>query len=190
MPLERLAGELIIGMNATTLLEERGFRQSYYALGDLRFLTHPEKRALATSRLAPETVRVLRSDLAPADEIGLPGSTYLAHPLGRDGFSRNLAAGFYHGCTTALLAIQLAAWLGCREIYLLGVDLLYHPERPRFYEEGEPQEEDVFTSVQVRNLADAGRVCASFGVSLFGCSERSLLRPYLPYIPFESVLES
>jgi hypothetical protein len=188
LPLEHLAGELVIGMNASVLLEEeRGFAISYYVLGDRRFLIHPEKRRLATTRLRLETKRLLRADLAPDDDLTLQKRTAYVRPLGRDGFSRNLAAGFYHGCTTALFAMQLASWLGCAEIYLLGVDLLYRPEQPRFYPEGRPQEEDVFTSVQVHNLALAVRECAEIGIRVAGCSEHSLLRPYVPYAPFHAL---
>jgi hypothetical protein len=188
LPLENLTDELVIGMNASVLLEEEhGFTVKYYVLGDRRFLTHHEKRTLATTRLRPETKRLLRADLAPDDDAAMKGRTFYIRPLGRDGFSRNLAAGFYHGCTTALFAMQLAAWLGCTEIYLLGVDLLYRPEQPRFYPEGRSQEEDVFTSVQVRNLALATRDCAEIGIRVAGCSDNSLLRPYVPYVPFHTL---
>ena len=183
-PLDRLAGELVIGMNGSTLLEEsHGIRQTFYTLGDLRFLTSPTKRPLATSGLHPETRRVLRSDLLPNDDVDLADRTWCVTPLGRDGFSPKLSSGFYHGCTTAMLAIQLAVWLGCQEIVLLGVDLHYPAGQPRFYAEEVPQEEDVFTSVQVRNLAAAGQACERLGVKVAITSRRSMLRPYLPLIP-------
>ncbi|WP_217449828.1 hypothetical protein [Cupriavidus taiwanensis] len=107
--------------------------------------------------------------------------------LKRDGYSRDLSAGYHFGCTTTMLAIQLAGYLGCTEIYLLGVDLRYSPEQPRFYAEDEPQLEDSFTSVQIWNIANAYRALESAGIKLFNCSQNSLLRPYVPTVVFDSL---
>lgn len=188
--LSRLRGELVIGMNASPLLErEHGFASAYYAVSDRRFLTHPEKRGLAVDGAAAGAVRVLRSELAADDDPALRDRTAYVRPLGRDGFSWNLAAGYYFGCTTTMLALQLAAYLGCRDIYLLGVDLRYDAERPRFYAESVPQAEDGFTSVQIWNIAQAARQLRRRGVNLAGCSPRSYLRPYLPFVPFEALFQ-
>ena len=88
------------------------------------------------------------------------------------------------------LAVQLAAHLGCRRICLLGVDLRYAPESPRFYAEVDPQVEDAFTSVQIWNLSNAGRVLRAEGRELINCSEASLLRPYLPFARFRTSTEN
>lgn len=186
--LTRLRGQLVIGMNASPALDRRfGFTSRYYCLSDMRFLDHPEKRAFATAMLEPASVRVVRSDLRPHDDAGLAAQTCYVRALGRDGFSGNLAAGYYFGCTTTMLAIQVAAWLGCRAIHLLGVDLVYRSEQPRFYEERAPQPEDSFLSVQVWNIANARQALEQRGVEVRLCSPRSLLRPYVPFVPFEEV---
>jgi hypothetical protein len=187
--LAKLKGELIIGMNASTILEkEFGFFQNYYCISDSRFLCHPEKRMWGTSELDKNTIRVLRGDLIDLDDPNLKKSTYYTPHLKRDGFSYNVEVGFYYGCTTTMLAIQLAAHLGCSEIYLLGVDLRYRHESPRFYKESKPQLEDAFTSVQIWNIANAAKILSNSGCRLISCSEKSLLRPYLPYFSLESFL--
>ena len=187
--LSRLRGRLSIGMNASTQLETaHGFVQTYYTVSDRRFLTHPDKRRWATSDLDPGTVRVLRADLRPDDEPGPNRTLYTPH-IRRDGWSRDLGIGFHYGCTTTMLAVQLAAHLGCRRICLLGVDLRYAPESPRFYAEVDPQVEDAFTSVQIWNLSNAGRVLRAEGRELINCSEASLLRPYLPFMRFSELAD-
>lgn len=184
-----LRDELTIGMNASTLLESRfGFRSSYYTVSDRRFLAHPIKRPWGTTDLAPSTVRVLRADLREVDDQNLASRTCFVEPLGRDGFSGNLAAGFYYGCTTAMLAIQLAVHLGSREIFLLGVDLRYPSEGPRFYAEASPDVEDAFTSVQMHNIINAQTWCGRRGIGLHNCSARSFLRPYLGYTDLRQVV--
>lgn len=188
--LSRLAGQVTIGMNASTMLERQfGFTQTYYCLSDSRFLQNPEKRGWATSNLNETTLRVVRKDIRGDDDPSLAIRTFYTPHIKRDGFSPDLDMGFFYGCTTTMLAVQLAFHIGCTDIFLLGVDLRYAPESLRFYKEKNPQLEDSFTSVQIWNLANAGRLMAAQGRHLFNCSERSLLRPYLPYIPFSEVIE-
>ena len=186
--LSRLAGRVTIGMNASTMLErQHGFTQTYYCLSDARFIQHPEKRGWATSELDEKTLRVVRKDIRGEDDPALAVRTCYTPHIKRDGFSPDLDMGFYYGCTTTMLAVQLAFHLGCTDVFLIGVDLRYAPQSPRFYAEKSPQLEDSFTSVQVWNLANAGRVMNEQGRHLYSCSERSLLRPYLPYVPFAEV---
>lgn len=162
--LSLLKGELVIGMNASTLLEEEhNFSSDYYVVSDTRFITHPEKKRFATNLLSPNTVRVLREELKEYDEPSLQDRTYYLKALKRDGFSENLAAGFFFGCTTTMLAIQLAYYLGAAEVYLLGCDLRYTAESPRFYKENSPQLEDSFTSVQIWNISNASELFLSKG---------------------------
>lgn len=186
-----LKGELTIGMNASTLLEAaHGFHSDYYVVSDTRFITHPEKKHLATTSLHPETVRVLRSELKGVDHEALANPTYYVPALQRDGFSKNLHAGYFFGCTTTMLAIQLAYYLGVSEIYLLGCDLRYQAESPRFYTEANPQLEDSFTSVQIWNIVNASNQLESEGKRLVNCSAISFLRPYIEYVSFSQVVKS
>ncbi|WP_454721043.1 MULTISPECIES: hypothetical protein [Cupriavidus] len=186
--LSLLANEVTIGMNASTLLEgEFDFTQKYYVISDRRFLMHPVKRQWGTERLSRATQRIVRRDLRDIDDPSLQAKTKYIRPLKRDGYSFDLSSGYYFGCTTTMLALQLASFLGCHEIYMLGVDLRYSPEQPRFYREGEPQMEDSFTSVQIWNIANAYRVLKGRDIRLMNCSENSLLRPYVPYMDYNTL---
>jgi hypothetical protein len=180
--LSLLKGELVVSMNASTMLEEKyGFQSKYYVLSDARFINSPEKRRWATEKLAPDTHRVVRSDLRSIDDPDLEDRTTYVRPLSRDGFSRDLAAGFHYGCTTTMLALQLAWHLGVREVYLLGCDLRYPEENPRFYNEHTPDLDDAFTSVQISNIVNAAEAFEQAGKHLINCSEHSFLRPYMAY---------
>jgi len=190
LDLSLLKDEVVIGMNASTLLEEQhGFQSDYYVVSDLRFITHPEKRAFCTSRLKSSTVRVLRQELEAVDDKELPNKSFYVNALHRDGFSKNLAAGYFFGCTTTMLAVQLAYYLGAAEIYLLGCDLRYSPETPRFYSEPNPQLEDSFTSVQIWNILNAAQIMETEGRALYHCSESSFLSPYIEYRGFEMLFD-
>lgn len=186
-----LSGEVVIGMNASTMLEEQyGFVSTYYVLSDTRFISHADKRQWCTSRLSPETIRVVRDDLCRYDDPGLPNRTYYIPAISRDGFSRDLKIGYFFGCTTTMLAVQLAYHLRATEVYLLGCDLRYPEDSPRFYAEDSPQIEDPFTSVQIFNLANAGQVFCLDGRGLYNCSERSFLRPYLKFRRYSDVVRA
>jgi hypothetical protein len=177
-------------MNATPLLEaDHGFSSQYYTVSDQRFMAHPEKRRMATAAVG-DVVRVLRSELELLDDAALAPRTCYVRAIGRDGFSVDLAKGFYFGCSTALLAVQLAFHLGCISIALLGCDFRYPPGTPRFYSEADPCPEDPMISVQVRNMANARAVLAARGVELLNCSPISALRPYVPFAEFEELLSN
>jgi hypothetical protein len=183
-----LRNQVTIGLNASTLLAEKfDFTQKYYCVSDARFLGHPEKRQLATDRLGAGVVRIVRKDIRHLDDENLSTQTYYVPHIKRDGFSENLDVGFYYGCSTTMLAVQLAHHLGCKRIFLLGVDLRYPKESPRFYSELNPQLEDAFTSVQIWNLANAHKALQKKGVELINCSRSSMLRPHLPFRSFSEI---
>jgi hypothetical protein len=186
--LSRLKGELVIGMNASTHVEQRfGFNSDYYVVSDMRFLENEEKFECATTMLSSETIRIFRAELKAIDSQGYIDRTFYVPALERDGFSENLAVGFNYGCTTTMLALQLAYYLGVKEVYILGCDLKYPDENPRFYEEKMPQIEDSFTSVQLKNIYESSLVFKNLGGAVYNCSPVSFLRGYLPYREFGTI---
>ncbi len=176
-----LKGKVSIGMNANPLLEkEFGFVSDYYVVSDMRFMNHPDKRDMAINQLNPRTKRVFKSIIKDVDDNN-KNDTYYIKTIAKDGYSFNLKKGYYFGSTTTMLAIQLASYLGAKNIYILGMDLTYSGKTPRFYEEDTVQEFDQFTSVQIRNVRNAYKRLKESGVNLYNCSKDSLLYPYLPY---------
>lgn len=178
-----LKDKVTIGMNATPILSQKfGLELDYYTVSDERFLKDKEKHRMATSMLSENTIRVFRSELRKHDSPIMIDKTYYIRSLGRDGFSFNLANGFYFGCTTTMLSIQLAAYLGAKNIYLIGVDLQYPSDQPRFYNEKNPAPVDNFTCVQIKNIRDAYLKLKEKGSIVYNCSRNSLLVPYIPSI--------
>ncbi|WP_152453201.1 hypothetical protein [Microbulbifer sp. THAF38] len=176
-----------IGLNASPLLEERcGLSLDYYVLTDRRFLQNPEKRPIADTMLERDTPCILREELS-ADLTKTNDNTFFVRSIGRDGFSTDLESGFYFGCSTTMLALQLAYYLGLKKIYLVGVDLKYKPEQPRFYMEKVVEPNDPFTSVQVWNFSNAYQTLKMLDVDLFLCSEESLARPYIPFLDVKDI---
>lgn len=189
--LRLLRGKRVIGVNASPLLDrEFGFRSDYYVVSDLRFISHPQKRDIAVNLPCESTVRVLREELRDVDEPRLAGRTHYVKALGKNGFSDDLRRGFYFGCSTTMLGVQLAFHLGATRIVLLGNDLRYAKERPRFYAEDAPQEHDPFLSVQIWNVRNAWRELQERGVEMLICTRESNLAPYVPYASFEQVVAS
>lgn len=189
LDLSKLRGLRSIGMNASTLLEQQhGFVSDYYVVSDARFLEHPIKRAYATSLVSPSTVRVLRGDLWEVDDERLRDKTYYVRARGKHGFSVDLVDGYFFGCTTTMLAVQLAAYTQCSTIYLLGCDFKYAGPQPRFYAEEQAQEPDPFLSVQLWNMRHAFVELRKLGIDMFCCSPESNLRPYVPFCSFENAL--
>jgi len=186
--LSKLKDKVTIGMNANPLLErEFGFISDYYVVSDQRFLEHPIKRKMAIEMLNPSTKRVFKSALKDYDNK-TENKTYYVRTLGKNGFSFNLQKGYYFGATTSMLAIQLAAYLGAKNIYILGMDLRYNGKNPRFYKENIVQEYDHFTSVQIHNIRNSYLELKKAGVNLFNCSKESLIGPYVPFRDFSSLM--
>ena len=100
--------------------------------------------------------------------------------IGRDGFSRNLLNGFYFGATTTMLAVQLAYWIGLREVFILGLDLDYlSSSYSRFYHEENTQVTDLLVSVQIRNLSLASRVFTEENRSIYLTNMKSWASSYM-----------
>ena len=183
-----LKGELVIGMNGSPLLEEQfDFHASHYALSDARFLNNPDKHYVCTSALKNDVVRVLRYELQMDDDPEQRDRTHYVRSMGKNGYSFHLCRGYYFGCTTSMLALQLASYIGSKEIYLLGMDFKYTAENRRFYEEKHPDPVDPFLSVQLWNMRNAYQLLKERGVSVAMCSKYSNLRPYLPYQEFNDL---
>lgn len=187
LDLGKLTNEVVIGMNASPLLElDHNFAHSYYVLSDKRFITDNEyKKNIAINMVSKNTVKVFRREI---DEVyPISDNTFYVSALERDGFSSNLKQGYYYGRTTVMLALQLAYYLGCSEIYLLGFDLTYNPIQPRFYEEKEIQIDDSQASIQIYNVYQAYLFFKEKGKVLYQCNESSLARNYIPFKSFQEI---
>ena len=109
--------------------------------------------------------------------------------LGTDGFSEDLEQGVFSGYTTAYFTLQIAIYMGFREIYYLGLDLgntatqshffgnrsLQHRDRPEVYAKMRHSFEKITPRLK------------EMGVSVYNCSPVSELKCF-PYRPIFEVL--
>lgn len=143
MDLRFLADEISFGMNCIYLgFEKFGFRPTYYTVEDV-FVAEDNREAI--SGLSGIT-KFIPLDLAHA--ITGDADTcwvnfvrlYKPYPQ----FSEDCADKVYWGSTVTYLALQLAYYMGCDPIYLIGVDFDYKvPGWAEKQEEITSREDDV-----------------------------------------------
>ncbi len=143
MDLSPLDHEITFGMNCIFLGFERfGFRPTYYTVEDV-FVAEDNSRAINE---LTGMVKFLPLDLAhclaDGPETCWVNFTRLYKPYPQ--FSDNAAAQVFWGSTVTYLALQLAYWMGCEPIYLIGVDFDYKvPGYAEGTEEITSREDDV-----------------------------------------------
>lgn len=120
-----LAGDCVIGVNAAVLVQEAlGRPLDYYCVSDRRFLATQEGRDMAAT--ARGAMRVFagycEGFLDDAD-------IHYVRILPGDSASDDIRRGLHHGCSVALFAGQLAAWLGASEVRLHGMECDYSAGR-------------------------------------------------------------
>jgi len=135
-PLDLLTNEVTIASNAIFLLfGETGFRPTFYTVEDYLVA---EDRAPAINQLQGMT-KIFPADLwrhlREDDE-----TVYVNFKRGQyDGFpkfSDRLDEVVYWGGTVTFMNLQLAWHLGCREVYLVGIDHSYQRPSPKDKVEG------------------------------------------------------
>lgn len=123
----RLKNEITIGSNGIFLLsEETGFRPTFYTVED-RLVA--EDRAPVINKLAG-MIKVFPIDLCrflKPDEDTIYINFVRGQYPGFPSFSQSFARRVYWGGTVTFLNLQLAYYLGIREVYLIGMDHEYKP---------------------------------------------------------------
>ncbi len=193
--LSLLKDEVIISINASPLLERKyDIVAKYYCLSDPRFLEDDKKYEIFNNKLEDNPIVVCRDNFREKmfeKTFESFNNFVFLKAIGRDGFSKNLYKGFYFGSSTTHLALQLAYWLGCSNIYILGLDLSYPSSNAsyRFYEETITQVYDYQVSVQLHNYVLAKKVFNSDDKNVYICNRHSWASPYLPYCNFEGLFQ-
>jgi hypothetical protein len=122
----RLKDEITIGCNAIFLMfEETGFLPTYYTVEDVLVAEDRAEEINAmrgTTKIFP---RDLKYCLKPDEDTIYINFVrdYAPRPFS---FSSDFARRVFWGGTVTYLNLQLAHYLGCREIYLIGIDHSYH----------------------------------------------------------------
>jgi hypothetical protein len=146
-----LGSDCVIGVNAAVLLEEKlGRPLDYYCVSDRRFLAAQEGREMAASaRGAARVFAGYCEGFLDDDDI------HYVRILAGDSASDDVRHGLHHGCSVALFAGQLAAWLGAREVRLHGMECDYSAGRFDNARERPPRRNDPGIYVRVARSAAA-----------------------------------
>lgn len=125
MDISILKNEITIGCNGLFLMfDSLGFLPTFYTVEDVLVA---EDRADIINKIGG-TIKIFPYDLKyclepDEDTIYI---NFRRKYFGFPKFSSNFAANVYWGGTVTFLNLQLAYYLGIREIYLIGVDHSYH----------------------------------------------------------------
>jgi len=143
MDLRFLAGDVSFGMNCIYLgFEKFGFRPTYYTVEDV-FVAEDNREAISG---LGGLVKFIPTDLAHAiaDDENTCWVNFVRHYKPYPQFSEDCADKVYWGSTVTYLALQLAYYMGCDPIYLIGVDFDYKvPGWAENQEEITSREDDV-----------------------------------------------
>jgi len=121
LDLSLLQSRCVISVNSSASLHaELGRPADYYCVSDRRFLQHDSSTGYLQK--ARGSMFVFAGYCAGFFED--PTINYV-RICGGDGISTSLRDGFYHNCSVALFACQLALWLGSKDIFLHGCEFDY-----------------------------------------------------------------
>lgn len=98
--------------------------------------------------------------------------------LGTDGFSTDLEKGIYSGYTTAYFALQVAIYMGFKEIFYLGLDMGNTGEQSHFFGNRHLQDRDrpeVYQKMRQSFERVAPRL-KDMGIAVYNCSPTSELK--------------
>jgi hypothetical protein len=125
--LHRLQGEITFASNKIYLaFDETGWRPTYYSVYDVLVAENNREiiRSLELTHIHGSFVRqVLGADRGYTYIEDLPNRMDLSPPA--FGFSENMLEGAYGGYSVIYLQLQLAYYMGIRQIYLIGVDFSF-----------------------------------------------------------------
>ncbi len=97
--------------------------------------------------------------------------------LGAEGFSEDLTEGIYSGYTVSYFALQVAIYLGFKEIFYLGLDLKHDAGKTHFFGDDFRSRNHIETEFprMRRMLTSGAEQAARLGVSVYNCSPDSTL---------------
>lgn len=109
--------------------------------------------------------------------------------LGAEGFSWDLEEGIYSGYTVSYYALQLAIYMGFKEIYFLGLDLRNFEKQTHFFgfdHHSDTHEEFAFPKMR-QSFERIAPTLKERGIEVFNCSPKSSLECF-PFMSYEKAI--
>ncbi len=154
LDLSPLRRRMVIGMNRSSLL----FQDAHYHCTMDHRLFDEQPLLLAKSRY------LFTLEGRP---FGIP-----IRLLGAEGFSWDLERGIYSGYTVSYFALQLAIYMGFKEVFYLGLDLKHEGPRTHFFgSDFHSRHHEQTEFPRMRKMLNYGaRQLAETNVRVFNCS--------------------
>lgn len=138
--LEKLRGEITIGMNSISKIGEKtNWRPTYYGIQDLSVYKNLKKSieqldkkvTIFIADFFPKSEKVIGENVV---EMPIYGKDHLINPFADNvEFSSDCYDVIHDGYTITYSLIQLAVYMGFKEIYLLGADCSYAKQGPQHF---------------------------------------------------------
>lgn len=173
LDLEPLRRRIVIGLNRSSLL----FPQTHY-------------HCTMDDRLFNEYDKVLRRSryLFTFEDrpFGIPIKL-----LGSEGFSFDLAKGIYSGYTVSYFALQVAVYMGFKNVFYLGLDLRNRARQTHFFgrDEVSATHEQTEFPKMIRLFQQASDVLEDTDVNVYNCSPDSVLTCF-DHMSYKQALET
>lgn len=172
LDLDPLRRRIVIGLNRSSLL----FPDTHY-------------HCTMDERLFNEYDEVLRRCrylfTFPDRPFGIPIKL-----LGSEGFSFDLAEGIYSGYTVSYFALQVAVYMGFKNVFYLGLDLSNRARQTHFFgrDEVSANHEQTEFPKMIRLFQNARTVLKDTEVKVYNCSPDSVLTCF-DHLSYERALE-
>lgn len=112
------------------------------------------------------------------------------HLLGAHGWSWDLEQGIYSGYTISYFALQLAVYMGFKEIYFLGLDLKNKSDKTHFFgQDFNSLEHDTTEYPKMRkSFEEIAPLLKEKGINVYNCSPDSTLDCF-PYVDYNEAIK-
>jgi len=182
--LEKLRGEITIGMNSISKVGEKtDWKPTYYGVQDLAVY----RNLKSSIEELDEKVTVFISDSLPKREsltgkniVQMPvcGMNHLINPNADNVmFSDDCYDVVYDGYTITYSLLQLAAYMGFKEIYLIGADCSYAKQGPQHFIETGVTDPNVkiATERMLRSYKAAKEYADKHGIKIYNATRGGYL---------------
>ena len=172
LDLEPLKRRLTIGLNRSFMAFENSY---YHCVFDHRLFE------LHTEELKKSRILFTLEDRA----FGIPLTL-----LGTNGFSWDLEEGIYSGYTISYFALQLAVYMGFKEIFFLGLDLKNDGDNTHFFghDYNSKNHDNTEYPKMLHSFDKISATLKTRGIKVYNCSKESRLRCF-EYMSYEDAIK-
>lgn len=194
--LELIKGEYCFGMNSCVLaLDKTSWRPQFYAIQDEYVYGKLEEKLVLNKELQDIWVsESIRSKFSIPTRFKVFPLHYLDHKMfhshgfGQFKFSDDCYSCIYDGYTITFSIMQMACYMGFKNIYLLGSDCNYNQKKSHFVEYGHSDPKaTIMGDKMIQGHYEFNKFANSIGVRVVNCTRGGMLEVY-PRESLESVL--